>query len=652
MASKHLNFRILRVSLFIFICAAIISARADAANWVDPTGCEPSACSLNVVDDNARFPSITSLDGVPYVSFSQDAGGNQDRWGSRRPIVVKKLAQDNWSVVRNNRQLNPVVRTNGGDLTTLSEHSKIANLNGHIRLVVSRRADDDVTTGQLEVYDMRGEIGRESWSRSYLRGFGAPINGRPNGPYSDPDIAEVGGTTVVAFTHGRLGRANLDFCRNNNCQLTWLGGGGELAHEQRAKQPVLALLNNELHSAVLGEDIYWRLWATTPGDDREMLNVDAHHDVRDPAMTKVGDTLYITWREHIDRDENGRGDDDIWRVYVSKLDGDSWERVIQPRTRFRGQRATVNSELDKNVWTTPDIADIGGVPYIAFSENHRLRVKRWDAGSESWIQVGSVLNVSSWGAYDPKITNVNGVPYVTWSERRSPDGKQQVYVKALDSDADGVVDGRDNCRDDRNADQNDFDNDGRGDACDSDDDGDGVRDRSDNCPWEANANQSDRDADDIGDACEGDRDSDGTPDADDSFPDDPYEQADWDEDSVGDNADNCPDLPNRDQRDADGNGTGDACQGAQGAMRRQMYREQRRATDRIRGINVGPIGANNIPDMDRSSSGAIDLPDRIREDSRLPECISCQDNSDGGREKRASTNSKHSDTKSSRFSFE
>jgi hypothetical protein len=52
----------------------------------------------------------------------------------------------------------------------------------------------------------------------------------------------------------------------------------------------------------------------------------------------------------------------------------------------------------------------------------------------------------------------------------------------LDTDADGVVDTTDNCPTIANADQNDLDNDGIGDLCDTDRDGDGVSNEFDNFP--------------------------------------------------------------------------------------------------------------------------------------------------------------------------
>ena len=141
---------------------------------------------------------------------------------------------------------------------------------------------------------------------------------------------------------------------------------------------------------------------------------------------------------------------------------------------------------------------------------------------------------------------------------------------ADDSDGDGVLDVSDNCPSVPNPRQTNTDveiqneglaarSDGLGDACDSDLDGDGVWDAvdldgdgikdevADNClvpytPYSRdflasfNPDQRDTDGDGTGDPCDDD-----------------------DRDRVLNSLDNCPSVSNRNQRDLDGDGLGDAC---------------------------------------------------------------------------------------------
>jgi hypothetical protein len=98
----------------------------------------------------------------------------------------------------------------------------------------------------------------------------------------------------------------------------------------------------------------------------------------------------------------------------------------------------------------------------------------------------------------------------------------------------------------------------------SDDDDDGVPLAADNCPDAYNPDQADRDGDGVGDLC-------------DACPDDPNKSdpgecgcgvpgdGDSDVDGVPDCFDNCPLFYNPDQTDSDGDGYGDACDGAPGA---------------------------------------------------------------------------------------
>lgn len=190
------------------------------------------------------------------------------------------------------------------------------------------------------------------------------------------------------------------------------------------------------------------------------------------------------------------------------------------------------------------------------------------------------------------------------------DGLDNVSLQAApDADSDGVPNVSDNCVNDPNAGQADADGDGIGNVCDGDDndgplgdldddgtnnqndaddadpcvpsdtvaacdaDSDGVVNAEDNCPDDDNPGQNDSDGDGIGNVCDpddddgplGDLDSDGTnnqndiDDVDPCVPSDTVAVCDSDADLVPDGLDNCPDVANPAQRDADGDDIGNVC---------------------------------------------------------------------------------------------
>ena len=105
-----------------------------------------------------------------------------------------------------------------------------------------------------------------------------------------------------------------------------------------------------------------------------------------------------------------------------------------------------------------------------------------------------------------------------------------------DIDNDGIDNELDNCPYTSNPDQSDFDGDGSGDTCDTDDDNDGYIDTQDFFPFDPNE-WLDTDRDGIGNNADTDDDNDNYLDTDDAFPLNPKEWLDTDGDGIGNNED-------------------------------------------------------------------------------------------------------------------
>ena len=118
-------------------------------------------------------------------------------------------------------------------------------------------------------------------------------------------------------------------------------------------------------------------------------------------------------------------------------------------------------------------------------------------------------------------------------------------TESADTDLDSVGDNKDNCVLVQNVNQRDFDFDGLGDVCDSDQDNDSVSNDLDLFPFDPFESK--------------DSDGDGVGDNSDELPFDPSDTSDVDNDGVGKSIDNCPAISNPQQFDYDGDGYGDVC---------------------------------------------------------------------------------------------
>lgn len=195
-----------------------------------------------------------------------------------------------------------------------------------------------------------------------------------------------------------------------------------------------------------------------------------------------------------------------------------------------------------------DMFAVGKHVLLVYLENNRVVIKTTPEGENNWSSLFSYgggaslrhCNVRYDGERIYVYAMTNGTGQAQPITLQTFKVEFEYDAQPNDLDGDGVIDDNDNCISKYNPEQEDFDNDGVGDLCDTDDDDDQIADNVDNCLWLANGDQADEDGDGIGDAC-------------DDF------LNDFDNDGITDDVDNCPTVANADQKDANENQIGDAC---------------------------------------------------------------------------------------------
>jgi hypothetical protein len=85
------------------------------------------------------------------------------------------------------------------------------------------------------------------------------------------------------------------------------------------------------------------------------------------------------------------------------------------------QEPVAGSRQVSDIGGQPSLAAVGSVPYVAWTEKHGpsalLFVARLNASGTAWEKVGGPVNYdTSHDAQDPALASVGGVPYVAWTE--------------------------------------------------------------------------------------------------------------------------------------------------------------------------------------------------------------------------------------------
>ena len=134
------------------------------------------------------------------------------------------------------------------------------------------------------------------------------------------------------------------------------------------------------------------------------------------------------------------------------------------------------------------------------SAQNLVGARSGSSGLTDWLNA----SVDDVAIYDEPLSEEEVEAHLAASEAQPSSTILLPPAETEDADEDGVPDGRDNCPEVSNPEQEDSDLDGVGDACqvEPDADEDGVPDAEDNCPEVANVEQTDTNENGIGDACE------------------------------------------------------------------------------------------------------------------------------------------------------
>ena len=340
-------------------------ARLNAAgtDWEQPwTGVSATSGGINqATDKEASHPSLADVGGVPYVAWREFDGGNYE-------IRVARLnaAGTAWE------QVSTLATATWGGVNDLTGRNGIspsmASIGGvpHVAW-----AEDDGTN--LEVRVSRLNAAGTAWQQ--VVGGENPINSSSTKSATDPQLASVGGVPYVAWAEIDGANYEIRVARLNATGTSWVEGPP------------------------------WTGVSATYGGIKQATDRDG----LDPSLASIGGVPYVAWSE---TDGTNR------EVRVSRLNaaGTAWEQVV-------GGASPVN-QADNRDGQDPSLADVAGVPYVAWSEtdgtNEEVRVSRLNAAGTAWAQVvGGASPINQANNRPGKLTSlaaVNTVPYVGWYE--------------------------------------------------------------------------------------------------------------------------------------------------------------------------------------------------------------------------------------------
>ena len=278
-----------------------------------------------------------------------------------------------------------------------------------------------------------------------LVGGASPINQANNQTGFEPSLSSVGTTPYVAWAESDGTNDEIRVSRLNDAGTAWqqgplwtgvsaTSGGINQATNRNAKEPSLTSIggvpyvawsetdgtNDEirvarLNAAGTGWEQPWTGVSATSGG----INQATDRNAIRPSLTSIGGVPYVAWQEFDGLNQE---------IRVSRLNaaGTAWEQVV-------GGASPINQANNQN-GVDPALAEIGGVPYVAWRETDgsrfQMRVSRLNTAGTAWEQLvggaSPINHASNQNAIDTNLTGVGGVPYVAWREADNPNFEVRV----------------------------------------------------------------------------------------------------------------------------------------------------------------------------------------------------------------------------------
>src|SRR4051812_7155 len=222
----------------------------------------------------------------------------------------------------------------------------------------------------------------------------------------DQSLAAVAGVPYVAWAEGKVGGFAVRVRRLNSSGTGWEDVGGGLVSSPgtpTADHPSIADVGGVPYTAWREYDGRYhhirvsRLDAAATGWEAVggPIGHATNHSANDPSLASVGGVPYVAWRE---------SDGTNLELRVSRMNssGTGWDEV--------GSGANpINHAPDRDA-RMPSLADVGGVPYVAWYERdataQRIRVSRVDASGTAWQEVGGPVGAAGTNAFLPSLASI------------------------------------------------------------------------------------------------------------------------------------------------------------------------------------------------------------------------------------------------------